>query len=50
MSMTDKQRDVILTNLAADVRKLVKHLIPDEERPAATRKKDPRRVYGGDHA
>ena len=47
MSMTEAQRDKLLTQIAADLRAIRKHLMPDEERPAATRKRDPRRLYGG---
>lgn len=45
--MTEKQRDILLQQIAADIRAVRKHLLPDEERPAATRKKDPHKLYGG---
>lgn len=45
--LTDKQLAALLTQIAADVRAIRKHLEGDVERPAATRKKDPRALYGG---
>ena len=45
--MTENQRDLLLQQIAADIRAIRKHLVPEDERPAATRKKDPRKLYGG---
>lgn len=45
--MTDKQRDMLLHQLATDVRWIRKNLEGEpEERPASARKKDPRKLYG----
>ena len=46
MPMTDGQRDMLIQQIAADVRAIRKALAPKEEKPAATRKKDPRKLYG----
>jgi hypothetical protein len=47
--MTERERDKLLLQIAADLR-AIKHLLdPESERPAQARKKDPRRLYGGDH-
>lgn len=43
--LTDKQRDQLLTQMAADIRAIRKELAPEDERPAATKKKDPRKLY-----
>lgn len=47
MSLTDNQRDLLLQQIAKDVRRIAAAVAPDAERPAQTRKKDPRALYGG---
>lgn len=46
MSTTDNQRDQLLRQIAEDIRAIRKAVAPENERPAATRKKDPRALYG----
>lgn len=45
--MTDNQRDQLLRQIAEDIRAIRKAVAPENERPASTRKKDPRALYGG---
>jgi hypothetical protein len=47
MSLSEKQRDILLTQIAADLRAIKKILAPEAERPATERKRDPRKLYGG---
>ena len=45
--MTDRQRDKLLTEIARDIQALRRHLEGEpNERPAQTRKRDPRKLYG----
>ena len=45
--MTERERDLLLTRIAEDVRAIRRALLPEEERPAQTRKRDPKKLYGG---
>lgn len=44
--MTERERDQLLRQMAVDIRAIRKALVPENERPAQTRKKDPRALYG----
>lgn len=46
MTLSDGQRDMLLRQIAEDTRAIRRALDPEGERPASTRKKDPRRLYG----
>jgi hypothetical protein len=46
MALSERERDQLLTQLARDVRAIRKVLAPEDERPAATRKRDARALYG----
>lgn len=45
MGLTDNQTQKLLMQIASDVRAIRKEIAPEEERPAATRKKDPKKLY-----
>ena len=46
-AQTNKKIAILLQQIATDVRAIRKAVAPEDERPAATRKKDPRKLYGG---
>lgn len=45
--LTERERDQLLRQMAEDIRAIRKAVAPPNERPAQTRKKDPRALYGG---
>jgi hypothetical protein len=48
VTMTERQRDQLLQQIAKDIRAIRQAVAPENERPAATRKKDPKAIYGSD--
>lgn len=47
MSLTQNQRDALLSQMAADIRAIRKAVEPKDDKEPKPRKKDPRRLYGG---
>lgn len=47
MTLTERERDRLLLQIAADLRAIRNAVAPETERPAQTRKRDPKKLYGG---